>query len=121
MFSKYIRKVSEARLQAHSYKHINLRNPFLQKIPKYLAYLIQSTRMQTSIQDKDQWSANADSYAKGSQHLSNAPVEILFTQMNRAYPFSAATAILDVGSGPGVTIGRLIENYGSQLPSGTRL
>ncbi|CZR70003.1 uncharacterized protein PAC_19904 [Phialocephala subalpina] len=77
--------------------------------------------MQTLIQDKDQWSANADSYAKGSQHLSNAPVEILFTQMNYAHPFSTARAILDVGSGPGVTIGRLIESYGSQLPSSTRL
>jgi hypothetical protein len=80
--------------------------------------------MQTSIQDKDQWSATADSYAKGSQHarlLSNAPVEKLFTQMDCAYPFSTAGAILDVGSGPGVTIGRLIESYGYTLPLSTRL
>ncbi|RDW91516.1 hypothetical protein BP5796_02681 [Coleophoma crateriformis] len=77
--------------------------------------------MSTSVQDKDQWSDNAESYAKGSQHLSNAPVEILFTQMNHTLSFSTATAILDVGSGPGVTIARLVESYGSQLPSNTRL
>jgi hypothetical protein len=77
--------------------------------------------MQTSVQDKDQWSGNAVSYAKGSQHLNNAPVEMLFTQMNVLHPFSTARAILDVGSGPGVTIGRLIESYGSQFPSDARL
>jgi hypothetical protein len=77
--------------------------------------------MNTSIQDKDQWSANADSYAKGSQHLSNSPVDVLFTKMNLSNPFSNATAILDVGTGPGVTIGRLIESYGSQIPLETRL
>jgi len=78
-------------------------------------------KMQTSVQDKDQWSATATSYTKGSTQLSNAPVEMLFAQMNRVYPFSTARAILDVGSGPGVTVGRLIESYGSQLPSSTRL
>ena len=78
--------------------------------------------MQTAVQDKDQWSANAGSYAKGTRmQLNNAPVETLFMQMDSAYSFSTATAILDVGSGPGVTIGRLIESYGSRLPSGTRL
>jgi hypothetical protein len=77
--------------------------------------------MQTSIQDKDQWTATATSYTKGSLHLSNAPTEMLLAQMNRAYPFSTARAILDVGSGPGVTLGRLIESYGSQLASSTRL
>lgn len=77
--------------------------------------------MQFSIQDKQQWSANADSYAKGAQHLSNAPVDLLFTQMDCALPFSAARAILDVGSGPGVTMRRLIESYGSQFPTSVRL
>lgn len=90
-------------------------------LPRRITHLVASTRMQSSIQDKDQWSANAASYAKGAQYLSNAPAEILFTQMNHARPFSTAAAILDVGSGPGVTIGRLIESYGSQFPSGTRL
>ena len=80
--------------------------------------------MQTSVQDKDKWSANADNYAKAtkSSHLSSAPtVEMLFAQMNIAQPFSAATAILDVGTGPGVTIRRLIESYGAQIPASTRL
>jgi hypothetical protein len=77
--------------------------------------------MQTSVQDKDQWSGTAAAYAKGNTRLNNAPVEVMFTQMNSAFPFSTAEAILDVGSGPGVTIGRLIESYGSQLPSSTRL
>ncbi|PVH79749.1 S-adenosyl-L-methionine-dependent methyltransferase [Cadophora sp. DSE1049] len=79
--------------------------------------------MNTTIHDKDQWSANADTYAKSSKsiHFSNAPTETLFTQLNAAYPFSTASAILDVGSGPGVTIGKLIENYGSQLPANARL
>lgn len=121
MLSKSIRKVSEAHLQANSYKRINLHNPLIQELAKPLANALQFTKMLTSVQDKDQWSANADSYAKGSQHLSNAPVEMVFTQMNCAYPFSTAKAILDVGSGPGVTIGRLIENYGPQIPFNTRL
>lgn len=77
--------------------------------------------MKTVVQDKDKWSASAGTYAKGSSHLSNAPVETLFTQMNNAYPFSSASAIMDVGSGPGNTIGRLIDNYGSELPSASRL
>lgn len=79
--------------------------------------------MQTSVQDKDQWSATATSYTKGSAtaKFSNAPTEMLFAQMDRAYPFSNARAILDVGSGPGVTIGRLIESYGSKLALNTRL
>ncbi|KAH7377936.1 S-adenosyl-L-methionine-dependent methyltransferase [Cadophora sp. MPI-SDFR-AT-0126] len=79
--------------------------------------------MNTTIHDKDKWSANANTYANGSKsvHLSNAPTEILFTQLNITYPFSSAHAILDVGSGPGVTIGKLIETYGSQLPPDARL
>lgn len=79
--------------------------------------------MRTSTQD--QWSANAGSYAKGSQYLnqnlSNAPGDRLLAHMNGAYPFSAAKAILDVGSGSGDTVRRLIERYGSQLPPSTRL
>jgi len=77
--------------------------------------------MQSTIQDKDQWSATADSYAKGHQRLSNAPVEMLFARMDAANHFANAAAVLDVGSGPGVTIAQLIENYGSQLPFGARL
>ena len=79
--------------------------------------------MSTAIHDKDQWSANAATYAQGNKsiQLSNAPTEALFTQLNVAYPFSNASAILDVGSGPGVTIGKLIETYGSQLPGDARL
>ncbi|KAH7310116.1 S-adenosyl-L-methionine-dependent methyltransferase [Rhexocercosporidium sp. MPI-PUGE-AT-0058] len=77
--------------------------------------------MQTVIQDKDKWSANAGTYAKASTNLSNAPVEMLFEQMNHAYPFSTASAIMDVGSGPGNTMGRLIEKYGLELPSDARL
>lgn len=77
--------------------------------------------MQPSFQDKDQWSAHAELYAKGRTHLSNAPIEILFAQMNHSRPFSTSRAILDVGSGPAVTIGQLIQSYGSQFPSSTRL
>ncbi|KAG4433898.1 hypothetical protein IFR05_010617 [Cadophora sp. M221] len=77
--------------------------------------------MKTVVQDKDKWSASAETYAKGSAHLSNAPAEILFTQMNNACPFSTASAILDVGSGPGNTMERLIEKYGSELSPATRL
>ncbi|KAM3089558.1 hypothetical protein ACMFMG_001142 [Clarireedia jacksonii] len=77
--------------------------------------------MQNSVHDKDQWSVNASSYAKGRQKLSNAPVEVLFTAMNRVKPFSTATAILDVGCGPGVTMERLIERYGAEIPPDARL
>ncbi|KAL2067809.1 hypothetical protein VTL71DRAFT_15905 [Oculimacula yallundae] len=80
--------------------------------------------MQTVVQDKDQWSVNASTYAKGSQNikaLSQAPVETLFKQLDTAHPFSSATAILDVGCGPGGTIEKLIEDYGSELPASTRL
>ncbi|KAK0101020.1 hypothetical protein ONS95_012992 [Cadophora gregata] len=79
--------------------------------------------MTTTIQDKDQWSANAGTYAEGSKsiNLSNAPTETLFTHLNNAYHFSTASAILDVGSGPGITIGKLIEIYGSRLPPNAQL
>ena len=81
----------------------------------------QEATMQSAIQDKDQWSATAESYAKGRQRFSNAPVEMLFAYMDAVNPFVNAAAVLDVGSGPGVTITQLIETYGSQLPSGARL
>lgn len=61
--------------------------------------------MQTAVQDKDQRSANAGTYAKGSQEMeafSQNAVETLFTQMNQAYPFLTASAIMDVGDWPGL-------------------
>lgn len=77
--------------------------------------------MHNPVQDKDLWSANANTYAKSTTHLSNAPIEMLLTQMNSALPFTSATVTLDVGSGPGVTVGRLIESYGMDLPRGSRM
>ncbi|PQE10634.1 methyltransferase family protein [Rutstroemia sp. NJR-2017a WRK4] len=77
--------------------------------------------MQNTVHNKDQWSISASSYAHGHQALSSAPVETLFAQMDRVKPFSTATAILDVGCGPGVTLGRLIDGYGEQVPGNARL
>lgn len=79
--------------------------------------------MQSAVQNKDQWSGNAEAYAKnvGNMKSLNAPVDLLFKQMDIAYPFTTAKAVLDVGSGPGVTLGRLIDGYGSELPADTRL
>jgi ubiquinone/menaquinone biosynthesis C-methylase UbiE len=78
--------------------------------------------MQPSFRDKDKWSAHAPSYPKSSSNqLINTPAEILLSQMDRVYHFSTSSAILDVGCGPGSTIGRLIESYGSQIPQNSRL
>jgi trans-aconitate methyltransferase len=77
--------------------------------------------MQNAVHDKDQWSIGASNYARGHGQVSSAPVETLFAQMDRVKPFSTATAILDVGCGPGVTLGRLIETYGGGVPLDARL
>lgn len=78
--------------------------------------------MATPIQNKDQWSINAESYAQSARDAKiMAPVEKLFSQMNVASPFATATAVLDIGSGPGVTLSRLIETYGNVLPEEARL
>jgi len=41
--------------------------------------------------------------------------------MDSALPFSSATAILDVGCGPGTAVALLVNEYGSQIPSSARL
>ncbi|OCK73326.1 S-adenosyl-L-methionine-dependent methyltransferase [Lepidopterella palustris CBS 459.81] len=72
----------------------------------------------------DAWSANAKAYAnlpkdKEGPHI--APSAALLKRMDEALPISQATAILDVGCGPGTTIGMLIEQYHLQIPPEARL
>ncbi|PQE16176.1 methyltransferase family protein [Rutstroemia sp. NJR-2017a BVV2] len=121
-----IRKASEIYLHTSSYKYLqfHLQNNLLLTpvtLSHRLTSLTQILKMQNAVHNKDQWSISASSYAQGHQQLSNAPVETLFAQMDRVKPFSTATAILDVGCGPGVTLSRLIEKYGEQVPLDARL
>lgn len=79
--------------------------------------------MSNSIQE--QWSRAAKAYPQADNvgKPSSLPnvTQALFSQMDLAHPFSQASAILDVGSGPGTCLARLIDTFGSQLPATTRL
>lgn len=73
----------------------------------------------------EQWGVAAKTYPQTGNigkpsSLPNA-TETLFSQMDLAHPISQGSAILDVGSGPGTCLARLIDTFGSQLPPTTRL
>jgi len=70
------------------------------------------------------WSANAKTYSQLSPDDENPITRAsmsLIRKMNETLPVSEATAILDVGCGPGTTIGLLIKELGPEIPQNARL
>ncbi len=66
------------------------------------------------------WDAHSKEYAAmPSSGPMSLPCQRLLSALDAASPFSSATVILDVGSGPGTSISLLISEYGSQIPSST--
>lgn len=49
------------------------------------------------------------------------PAHSMATTANTAYPFTAASIILDIGTGPGQIPSEIIKAYGADLPSSSRL
>ncbi|KAF2494791.1 S-adenosyl-L-methionine-dependent methyltransferase [Lophium mytilinum] len=75
-------------------------------------------------QKGDDWSANAKHYnalPQDDESPITRPSVVLVKTLNDALSISEATVILDVGCGPGTTIGMLIRQLGSQIPPDARL
>ncbi|CAI6334450.1 unnamed protein product [Periconia digitata] len=74
------------------------------------------------VSSADSWSQSAHSLLQtafqGPTIILN---EVLLDKINEISPFGAANAILDNGCGVGQVLGRLIEKYGQNIPSGARL
>ncbi len=76
-----------------------------------------------STTNRYQWSKAARSYVQtnAAQEGGNPITETLFAQMDSANPISQASVILDVGSGPGNCMARMIAMFGPLIPSDARL
>lgn len=74
---------------------------------------------------QEQWSEAAKAYPQtgnvGKPSSLTNVIGTLFSQMDIALPISQASAILDVGSGPGNCLAKLMDTFGSQLLPDTRL
>lgn len=69
-----------------------------------------------------EWDIHAKEYAAMDiENLMSAPCKRLLSELNTASSLSSATAILDVGCGPGTMIAHLVKGYGSQIPSSSRI
>ncbi|GAB7354958.1 hypothetical protein MBLNU459_g5573t1 [Dothideomycetes sp. NU459] len=70
----------------------------------------------------DDWSAHASEYAKLMQNGPMvSPIKAMLASVDSISPFSTATAILDIGCGPGTVTDTLLATHGSSIPSSTRL
>ncbi|TKA76000.1 hypothetical protein B0A55_06676 [Friedmanniomyces simplex] len=65
----------------------------------------------------DDWNALATEYVKVSEQTSIAPIGLMLERANALVPFHHAAGILDNGCGPGPVMGRLIKDYGRQIPA----
>ncbi|TKA31776.1 hypothetical protein B0A50_01854 [Salinomyces thailandicus] len=63
------------------------------------------------------WEHLASDYTKFTNQTSRGTIGMLLERGNALYPFSQAEGILDNGCGSGPAMSRLIEDYGSALPS----
>lgn len=68
------------------------------------------------------WDATATGYSNMPiQGPLYVPCVRMLEVMNKARPFSTASTILDVGSGPGTVASLLFENYGQDIPQTARM
>lgn len=67
------------------------------------------------------WKAMADIYKKLTVGVSSKSISFMLERLNELYPFSQATGIHDNGSGPGLIISRVIEEYGGSIKASCSL
>jgi ubiquinone/menaquinone biosynthesis C-methylase UbiE len=111
---------------------IPLRSNFIRQLPKRaLNYttspLSQSNHRQISKMafpgmTSVEWDVHSKEYASMNlEHFMPAPCKRLLSAMDAVNPLSSATAILDVGCGPGTMIAHLATDYGTVIPSSARI
>jgi ubiquinone/menaquinone biosynthesis C-methylase UbiE len=69
----------------------------------------------------DDWKVMAETYKQLTKGTSAKPTGVLIERLNALFPFSEATGILDNGCGPAPIMSRIIEEYGSSIPTSTSL
>lgn len=71
--------------------------------------------------NEDQWAKMAQDYTAFTAAAMVKPSQALVSRANKALAFSAATAILDNGCGPGPVMTKIIADHGSEVPDTTIL
>jgi hypothetical protein len=63
----------------------------------------------------------AETYKQLTKGTSVKPTAVLVEKLNSYVPFSTATGILDNGSGPGPIMSKILEDYGTIIPTSATL